>query len=452
MAILPFSSEVPEWFSFLGEYSVIPSSFFFVVGVFLLGVYFLFGGKIFYPIKSTEYSLFTLFLVSICLCTLINAPSISDYYFKQTSGGVRFIRQLLSILLGGLAIFLLFINVCRDYGVKRFFLILRKLFLFVFALVFLCGILELIAVSTQSPFLINLVNVFNYFPFVEMRLNFVTERISATTYEPPALGTYLITTSGFLFSYILTSKSGKRFLPFVAVVILAIISKSRMALVVILFQIFIGVYLAYFKNTSFRRIFHNTLLIGGVAILILCLVFWKPISHKIQGKLESLDFTEVKFSKENNSISNKTRFGMQYASIQVIKEHPFFGVGWGQQAYESRFHYPEWATKNNYEYTMFYLNENVKDFPPSFNMYLRIMAEAGIIGFLVFLSFLSSVVLSTFALYRKHRHSYIPIALLIGFGGFLLDWFQIDSFRLFGFWLCLAILIVLKKEKTPLIN
>lgn len=446
MFFLPFNSQIPDWFGFLGAYSDHSSSFFFLLGFVFLFVYFLGSGKIYLPLKSTDYSLFVLFLFVICLVTFINFPTVLEYYFKHTTGPMRFLRQLLSVLLGGVVFFILFLNVCYDYGVVPFFHKIRKLFLISFVLVFTVGMLEYLVVVQHVVFLEQIVNLADYLPFVETDLDFRLQRLSAITFEPPALGTYLITVSGFLFSYILTSKKNRRFVPFLAVVLLAILSKSRMALVVIIFQVVIGVFFAYVTYERFRNVFNKMTIIGTALGIIFLLIFWNPVQIAVSEKLSSLDFTKVEYSSQNNSVSNKSRFGIQYAMWQVFKENPVFGVGWGQQAYEARFHYPKWATENNYEFSTMYLNEDILNFPPAYNMYLRILTEAGILGYFVFGTFLCSILLSTFLLYRKSEYQYITIALFIAFGGTMLNWLQIDSFKLFGFWLCLAILIILKKE------
>ena len=104
-------------------------------------------------------------------------------------------------------------------------------------------------------------------------------------------------------------------------------------------------------------------------------------------------------------------------------------------------------SKNNYEFSTLYLNQNVRSFPPGFNLYLRIAAESGIIGLIVFAYFLYVTVKNLIYWLRNDKKTkYITIALLISFSGFILNWLQIDSFRIYGFWLCLAIFIILKKE------
>lgn len=444
---LPFNSKIPDWFSFLGEYSRDSSPIFFLIAFILLIIYSVFKGNLYIPLKSTTYTLFLFFIILLCFSTVVNVLNVLEYYFKQTSGIQRFIRQLLSVVIVGVAFFLVFVNVCRDYGVKVFFFKIRKLFFISFILVFICGILEYFIVSYHMKSLIPIFELFNYLPFVELNLNYTLERVSSLTYEPPALGSYLMTISGFMFSYIITSNKATRFIPFFLVIILALLSKSRTVLVVIIIQSLISFYLAYNMSSSFRRFFVKATLLGLLMTIIIVVVFWKPLSEGVTERIESLDITKVEYSSKDNSVSNKSRLGIQYAMFQVYKEHPIFGIGWGQQAFESRFYYPKWATDRNYEFSTKYLNENIKSFPPGYNMYLRILTETGIIGFLVFVLFLYVIIKDTNNLYKTSlEHRFITITLLITFTGSIINWLQIDSFGVYGFWLGLAILIILKKE------
>lgn len=450
---LPFNSEIPEWFGFLGEYSRDSSPIFFLVSFTLLLIYSMFKGDIFFPIKSTIYTVFLFFIFVLCFSTLLNVFNILEYYFKQTSGLQRFIRQLLSVIIVGVAFFLVFINVCRDYGVKCFFLKIRKLFFLSFLLVFICGILEYLIISFNVKNLVPLFKLFNNLPFVELNLDYALQRVSSLTYEPPALGSYLMTISGFMFSYIITGKKPTRFIPFLLVIILSLLSKSRTALVVIVFQTLVGVYLTYKMSPSFRKFFVKATLLGSLLSIFVIVVFWKSISQGVTERIESLDLTKVEYSAKDNSVSNKSRLGIQYAMFKVYKEYPILGIGWGQQAFESRFHYPTWATHRNYEFNTKYLNEKIKSFPPGFNMYLRILTETGIIGFLVFILFLYLIVKETRNLYKSNfEYRFITITLLITFTGSIINWLQIDSFGVYAFWLGLAILIILKKRMSEQIN
>jgi O-antigen ligase len=77
-------------------------------------------------------------------------------------------------------------------------------------------------------------------------------------------------------------------------------------------------------------------------------------------------------------------------------------------------------------------------------MFTRLLAETGIVGFLIFLSFNFLIFYQCKKLInsRIDIEKIIPIVLLVSFVGFLINWLQFDSFRVFGFWICLALLIL----------
>jgi len=443
---IPFNSDIPEWFGFLGEYSRDSSPIFFLVAFLLLMINSLFKGKIYLPLKSTPYTFFLFFIIILCICTLINIFNIADYYFKQTSGFQRFIRQLLSVIIVGVLFFIVFLNVCKEYGAKAFFLKIRKLFLYSFVLVFVCGIIEYIIVAFNFHGLLPIFELFNYLPFVNVTLSDLN-RVSSLTYEPPALGTYLITIAPFMFSYIISEKKSYGFIPFLLVIVLALLSKSRTVLVVAFLQSLIAIYLSYKVFPRFRIIFIKFVTIGSMIGFVVLLIFWNPVKDAVTERIQSLDITKTEYSSKDNSVSNKSRLGIQYAMFQVYKQNPIFGTGWGQQAFESKNHYPKWAIERNWEFSTKYLNENIKSFPPGYNMYLRILTETGIIGFLVFLLFLFFIIQKSYQAYNSNKNlRFISITLLISFYGMFLNWLQIDSFGVYGFWLSFAILIIFNKN------
>jgi len=154
------------------------------------------------------------------------------------------------------------------------------------------------------------------------------------------------------------------------------------------------------------------------------------------------------------TISNQSRFGIQYASIQVFKENPIIGVGFGQQAYHNRTHYPGWATKNNYEFELLYKNKKEKTFPPGYNLYTRLLAETGLIGFILFMMLMYYSLKETWNIIKKtqNEEKILAIIILITLVGLYVNWLQIDTFRMYGVWLSLAILIQFKSKLKTLKN
>tara|TARA_R100000353_G_scaffold18871_1_gene17394 strand:- start:60564 stop:61988 length:1425 start_codon:yes stop_codon:yes gene_type:complete len=450
---IPFNSDVPKWFGFLGEYSADSSPIFFLTGFVLLTIAQIFSGKIYLPFKSDIYGVFLIFLGVLLLTTLINLPNILGYYFKQTSGLERFARQMISVLISGFIFFYLFINVGRDYGVKNFFILIRRIFFISFLIVFSCGMVEYLVVVKKLDFIIPILELYNYLPFVNVSYTNHLLRLSSITYEPPALGTYLISISGFMFSYIITSNKKSRFIPYIALVILAILCKSRTALIVVIIQSIAGIAITYYMFQDFRKIFNKILMVSIVFGILATVLYRDSIYKVVSERMETLDFTKTKYSDKDNSVSNKSRLGIQVAMFEVFKDNPIFGTGWGQQAYETSHLYPRWATKQNYEFVTMYLNKDYKSFPPGYNLYLRILTEAGIFGFIAFSFFIFSIFKSNFFTFKNSiDKKYIAVALFVCFTGLVINWFQIDSFRQYVFWLCLAILIIFKKDINAKLN
>ena len=143
---------------------------------------------------------------------------------------------------------------------------------------------------------------------------------------------------------------------------------------------------------------------------------------------------------------------MQYASIQVFKEHPIVGVGFGQETYYKRFHYPLWATKDNFEFTLHYENKNERSFPTSYNIYTRLLAETGIIGVLIFGYFIYLCISNARSVWKNSQDEkkILSFILMLSFIGFSLNWLQTDFFRQYGYWLCMVILIKLMTHTNNL--
>ena len=77
-------------------------------------------------------------------------------------------------------------------------------------------------------------------------------RISSVTFEPPALGTYLLSIAGWMFSYILTEKKNFKYFPTVIVLFLGFMSGSRAAFFAIIIQ-FIIASTIFLKNKNSTR-------------------------------------------------------------------------------------------------------------------------------------------------------------------------------------------------------
>lgn len=441
---IPFSSF--ESIPFLGEFSREASSFFFFLAFLLIVVYTFINKKISIPFNNLLFQIVLLFLGWFLITTLINIPTINNYYFKGISGFERFIRQYSVLLISGLFFLLTYYNVFKNYNNKELFYKIRKVFLYSMIVVTSYAILEILILKFRMTFLNNIIQGFNYFPFTEVNLDFIRLRISSVTFEAPALATYLFTVAGWMFSYIITEKGFKRFIPALATITLALFSDSRAGLLIIFVQIIVFAILLIRKKKH-HKLFIRILKLTTVIVLLIGVFKGKEITTYLIEKANSFDLADGQ-----HSISNRSRFGIQYANYLVFLENPLIGVGYGQQAYEAKSKYPNWAAVNNWEFRLKYLNQSDSKFPPGYNLYTRILAEGGIIGMIFFLALVALILMTCYAIIKKNDDRYIlAIVILISIIGFLFNWLKMDTIRVFGFWINLAILIKLTSNGTKFI-
>ena len=429
-----------------GEFKNEAGAFFFMAGFFVLAIEVLFSGKFAIPYNNRIFQILVLFFGWCFLTVVLNYATVSENYFKHTGGVYRFIRQYVSLLIPSFLLLIFYFNVIKTWTVNEILIKIRKVLLISLVFVFTYGFIEtLIVVFHINPFR-NILALFDYFPFLDVHY-LPGGRISSVAYESPSLGNYLITVSGWMFSYILTSKNRYRFIPTLMILFLTFFSGSRTALINIGIQVIILLSIL-FAMPEYRKNVVKGFKFGFIAIGFLLIINGDKIIRAVDEKVESLNFSK----NLKNNISNQSRFGMQYASLQVFKENPIIGVGYGQETYHKRFHYPGWAKRNNWEFPVMYQNTSVKSFPTAYNMYTRLLAETGIIGVFIFLFFIYSCIKKSIYLFRNKDLNYkvLGFILLLSFTGLSLNWLQTDFFRQHGFWLCLAILMTIKTriEKT----
>lgn len=435
---LPFNSY--DGIPVFGEFSRDSCVIFFLLASISAGFELLLNKKLKVPYRNPIYIMLSIILIWFFLTLFFNIIDIKDYYLKNTSGLERFISQYVALLISAALFLLTYYQVFSKYDIRKIFFLIRKVFLASFMVVSFYTFIEIAIIYLGITQLEPLLRLFDYFPFCDVWLDFKFGRISSVTYEPPAFASYLMTIAGWMFSYIITSGKIKSFIPSILVVLFAFLSGSRSGLAVILFQLLI--FLLYFIK---RRSYHGKLIKIGLLLFLLgipIIIFnGKVFGEYIVNKIESFELDNSK-----HSTSNRSRFGMIYTSSIVFLKNPIKGVGFGQVAYESRPLYPSWATDNNWEFRDKYLNDNYEPFPPSYNLYTRILAETGIIGFGGLSVFLFVIFYVCYQKIRPpNKDSWMFLILLISFAGYAINWLQIDTFRVYGFWICLALLLILTK-------
>lgn len=431
-----------EGLSFLGEYKDESATYFFLIGFFILIIESVLRGKISIPYRNSLSIVLICFIVWTVVSSLLNIETILSNYYKQTSGLSRYIRQTISLLISAVIFTILFWNVIKNYSFDRIFRLIRKTFLFSLIFVAVYGFIEIGIVHFGMGFLRPLYEAFEIFPFVNTNFEH-GKRISSVAYEVPSLGNYLITIIPWMFSYILTEKNAFRFIPSFVVLILMYFSDSRTALICIMIQMVVFI-LILLHDERFRKTTSTFLKLGSLGLVLLLLIKSDTIIQTINERADRINFSK----NLTENVSNKSRFGMQYASLQVFKENPIVGVGLGQDTYHKIFHYPYWATHNNWEFPVKYENPKVLSFPSAYNLYTRLLSELGIIGFLILLTFIFLCVYYSVLVWKfaRNKEKYVGVILIISFIGLFINWMQTDFFRQYGIWLCLMLLIKVRLD------
>ena len=431
---IPFNSW--KGLEFLGEFYR-DSCFLFFSGAAIL---LLFKKRIEIPHQNIIFQFLLLLLAWCLVATLLNSSNVTNYFFKQTTGAERFINQYGALVLCSIILPIIFFNAFSLRDINKLFLTIRKIFLASFIIVIIYAFFEVLIVKFEIQTLkVSVLNLFDYFPFTEVKTDNLLRRISSVTFEPPALGTYLLSISGWMFSYILTDKTNWRFFPAIAVVALAFISGSRAAFFIVIVQS-CAFLLILSRKTEYSKVFLKITLGLALTISVISIVFSNQISEYVSNELQSF-----KLDDSDHSRSNRSRFGIQLAMYKVFLDNPFSGTGYGLQAFESRKKYPNWAKKNNWEFRLRYLNQNDERFPPGYNIYLRFLSETGLVGFLIFCGLLIQVFLWCYNNFNKHN--LYSIVILISMTGFIMNWLKMDSFRIYAFWLCLALIFLIESKK-----
>lgn len=428
----------------LGEFSSEAAIIFFIPALFLIIAYTIITKKIYFPIRNELYLIVLLFLVWCLFSFIFNFYDIDSYFFKQTKGVNRFIRQFFSLILSVILFFQIYWFVLKEKTLTEIFYIIRKIFTYSLVIATIYGFVEILISFFGFSILTPIIDLLSYLPFLEPKLH-VEGRISSFTYEPPFLAIYLITIAGWMFSYIITDNGYKKYIPSIIILVLTFFSGSRTALVVIAIQFLVFLFIIAFYFNKKRQVF--TFLKYSIVFLFLAVSVSGPkLLDVFKDKIESLDF----IGNLKSSPSNKSRLGIQYTSLLIFSENPILGVGFGQQAYEARGRYPYWSTLNNYEFKIFYKNNKEKSFPPGYNMYTRILAELGIIGFLIFgfLQFRMLKEAKRLIKFTNENNKILGLAIYVSLVGLFINWLQIDSFRIYGVWISLAILIISSKIKN----
>jgi O-antigen ligase len=296
-----------------------------------------------------------------------------------------------------------------------------------------------------------------------------TNRVSGMAYEPAWLAGQIGTIYlPWLFASLLTRLRVTRFkwlemalLGFAVLLLLATFSRGGLLTAVgasVLTFLFVGraelrAAWAWFVSgfqrgrNWFLRVGVIVLFVGALAGAAVFLSQKEYITRLFNTQAESV----ADFIIENSA---GARAAYTTSTWRTYQENPITGVGLGASGFYIYRYLPDWAMTTVPEIAR-QLNPENRLYPNPKNLYLRLLAETGLIGFFVFLAFLFSVLGDALHLLQSKT----TIARYLGIAG-VFTWFAValynitqDSFAIPNIWINFGILIgmttfTLESQKT----
>ena len=135
-----------------------------------------------------------------------------------------------------------------------------------------------------------------------------------------------------------------------------------------------------------------------------------------------------------------TRLALLAASWSLFLQHPWIGVGLGQSGFQLLDHLPGYAYTRIEEIT-FLVAPSSNLLPNPKNLWVRLLAETGIVGTLLFVVFVLMVLVAALALMRKRDAwaRYLGTAGMMSWLAVVVQGFSLDSFALPTMWVSFGI-------------
>jgi hypothetical protein len=306
-----------------------------------------------------------------------------------------------------------------------------------------------------TPFL-KKVTVTHWQRLFSMRELVKTNRVSGMAYEPAWLAGQIATVYlPWLFASLLTGIRVTRFkwfeiilLVFASLLLLATYSRGGLLTAVIALALTFLIAGRRELAAAWRWFlsgFHQTgglLLRIGVLVLALGALAGAVIFLGQKGYISRLFNTRAE-SIEEFVIANSAgaRAAYMFGALGAYEESPVIGVGLGASGFYIYKHLPDWAMTTVPDIAR-QLSPDNRLYPNAKSMYIRLLAETGLIGFFMFLAFLFSILADSLLSLRSSPlyMRYLGVAGLFSWLAILIYNATQDSFATPNIWINLGIL------------
>lgn len=396
------------------------------------------------------YKIYIIFIIYILISIVLNLNNILGTEFKGFSAEDRVISNYFVLIFIGIMLVVMYNILLKKQGIIFW---IYKAFLYGFYITSLYAVIQLMGMfditvandiyHTVEPY----INI--QFNTYEMTMN--VRRVIGFAKEGSCFGNYISIIFPWLIIGALYLKKEKKaiYCCFLAI-ILVIFSYSRIAYGTIFLEVFSMIIML----NRFRKNLFSIKCGVFLFVIVSCLGYY-ILNIDSGNSFDKITGVFLSFSdeaEEGRISSNLTRLGLQVAAVGMFIDNPIIGLGLAQFQFNVVEYLPLWS----------YLSPEIQEvvnpgnrdvFYGAFNTHLRILAETGIFGFLLWISLMVfglknyTYVLSNV---KKENRDIIKLIILSYIASFV-AFMNFDTFDVFWYWILLVLSDVLvykmKREK-----
>lgn len=378
--LLPFIGSVTIINHFMGSLSVHGSFYPIVLGGIMWFFLILFKGDRVEIPNNLSAKLFFLYFVLLFFSFMVNFPDMLHRTYQGFGGFEKAIAQLITYILIAWSMIYIY-NITKDNEQKNIFL-LEKYIIYSFIIAGGYSIIEIMSIF-GNPFMKTILGgVDSLFRGEQILL----VRVRSVCSEASYLSMY----AAFLFPWLLNGVFNKNQLKIRAIclsfliylLLLIFLSLSRTGYVILTFEAMI---FFFFYGKDIIRRNKKILVTTLVTLCVVIMLTIDLISQYVEFSILDIFLSLLDMDGSAQSMSNIARYSSNYAALSIFLDNPFLGVGPGQFGFFAADRFPDWGWVS-YEVMNWGNNTDLlPDWPVIMSLYVRLLAESGMFGFVFFL-------------------------------------------------------------------
>jgi len=444
IALMPFNGihAIPKIF---GEFSIEGAFYPIAFGMTLGGLILLLNPRL-PKLQHISFKLFLLFLIWVFISAILNYSAILNVYTKGKTGLEKLVLQSILLAFAFLTT-LLGYYVFTQVGKDRMLKIVKNAILVSFIIAGAYSLIEipyLFGASRAEKILVSTNSLFRD----KAVLFLYPGRLRSVCAEASLFGSYFSFAYPWLLGCLFYTK--KNFPLYLSIVTYALVmvylTFSRTAYFITAVETLLFIVLMAKRNRNRKekmRLFVFMLVLACLGIV----EHFSPLEEKASEVVKSFLVKDTK-----HKLSNIGRFGSGVAGLKMGCDNPIAGVGLGQYVFHMPEYVPSWAWESR-QIREWANRSPGTAYAHTFNVYIRIFAELGVVGLMLWLFIWGTALISVCKIAKELRY-YNPeeeifgIVLIVSILGVMLSGFNMDSFRFMRYWFLLPIVWVWVKMNT----